>query len=118
MSEQKKAKIIFIKKGEKTRFWADVGQNLREAIIEAGNSPYTAITRNLNCGGNGICATCGVFILKNEPKPLHWHDKLAYSFGYPRLSCQITISEEMTILFPDKKIWGSPKKESDIPNLG
>jgi Na+-transporting NADH:ubiquinone oxidoreductase subunit NqrF len=84
------------------------GANLRQTLLSAGLTPYTAITRVTNCGGRGICATCGVRFEAGEPAPVHWHDKLAARFGYPRLSCQIDIHNDMTIqIIPDKVIWGS-----------
>jgi ferredoxin len=82
------------------------GANLRRVLLDAGYSPYTDITKRLNCGGNGICATCGVWIETNVPPAVHWHDKLADDFGYPRLSCQITLIEDMTIRMVDKWLWG------------
>lgn len=83
------------------------GANLREVLLEHGLSPYAALTRRLNCGGRGICATCGVWVEANAPNPTHWHDKLANGFGYPRLSCQMSVDEDMTIrLVEDKRIWG------------
>ncbi|MEL6720828.1 MAG: 2Fe-2S iron-sulfur cluster binding domain-containing protein [Bacteroidota bacterium] len=89
---------------------AEKGSNLRKMLLQNGISPYTRITQNLNCGGNGICATCGVWIIENEPAPSHWHDKAAKRFGYPRLSCQITVEESMTIELVDKWIWGGRTK--------
>lgn len=84
------------------------GTNLRQALLSAHLSPYTVLTRRANCGGRGICATCGVWIDAGEPAPVHWHDKLAAQFGYPRLSCQITLQHDMTIrLVDDKWVWGS-----------
>jgi len=83
------------------------GDNLRETLLAHGVSPYTSVTRRLNCGGRGLCATCGVWIDEAAPAPEHWHDRLAADFGYPRLSCQITVETDMTIrLVEDKVIWG------------
>lgn len=83
------------------------GANLRRVLLDSGLSPYAVLTKRANCGGRGLCATCGVWIDSGEPVPEHWHDKLAAQFGYPRLSCQITIREDMTIrLVKDKWIWG------------
>jgi ferredoxin len=83
------------------------GSNLRRALLEAKISPYAALTRTLNCGGRGICATCGVWIESGEPAPIHWHDKLAAQFAYPRLSCQITVNADMTVrMLTEKVIWG------------
>ncbi|MEO1287491.1 MAG: 2Fe-2S iron-sulfur cluster binding domain-containing protein [Chloroflexota bacterium] len=83
------------------------GSNLRDVLLVHDHSPYTRLTQIANCGGHGICATCGVWIEAQEPKPKHWHDKLASQFGYPRLSCQITVDADMTIrILDDKIIWG------------
>ncbi|MEL6403401.1 MAG: 2Fe-2S iron-sulfur cluster-binding protein [Chloroflexota bacterium] len=84
------------------------GVNLRRTLLDNNLSPYVILTQVANCGGRGICATCGVWIDSNEPTPTHWHDKLASRFGYPRLSCQITIQTDMTVrILDDKIIWGS-----------
>ncbi len=84
------------------------GANLRQALLEADLSPYAPLTRRLNCGGRGLCATCGVWIETDEPAPAHWHDAMAARFGYPRLSCQVTVEADMTIrLLDDKIIWGA-----------
>lgn len=83
------------------------GANLRRILLDNKLSPYTALTRRANCGGRGLCATCGVWVESNEPVPDHWHDKLAARFGYPRLSCQISVDEDMVVrLLDDKVIWG------------
>ncbi len=98
---------------QETRIEADTGDNLRQILLKHDLSPYTAITKRLNCGGRGLCATCGVWLDSgtddNTPiAPDHWHDALASRFGYPRLSCQITITDDMTVrLVDDKLIWGS-----------
>lgn len=82
------------------------GTNLRRALLEAGLSPYASLTHRANCGGRGLCATCGVAI-DDAPDPAHWHDRLAAHFGYPRLSCQVTVERDMTVrLLPDKRVWG------------
>lgn len=89
------------------------GANLRRALLEAGLSPYAPLTRRLNCGGRGLCATCGVLIEAGEPMPTHWHDRIGSQFGYPRLSCQIFVTEAMTVhLLTEKWVWGrrSPEK--------
>ena len=84
------------------------GANLRRTLLDHGFTPYTAITRAANCGGRGICATCGVWIEAGEPAPEHWHDRAAAAFGYPRLSCQIAVTGDMTIrILTDKIVWGA-----------
>mgnify|MGYP006279869425 CR=1 FL=1 len=98
---------------QETTLDVPAGANLRRTLLDNGISPYTALTQVANCGGRGICATCGVWIEDNEPSPQHWHDKLASRFGYPRLSCQISIEHDMTVrILDDKVVWGgrNPKR--------
>jgi len=84
------------------------GANLRQVLLQHGLSPYTRLTRSLNCGGRGLCATCGVRLAAGAPAPTHWHDQLAARFGYPRLSCQITVRHPLVVhLLPEKCIWGT-----------
>lgn len=91
----------------------NAGTNLRHTLLEAGLSPYTKLTRKANCGGRGLCATCGVWIETDEPAPVHWHDRIGKRFGYPRLSCQITVQGDMTIhILTDKWIWGRRRRRS------
>lgn len=88
-------------------FSVEKGSNLLEALKERDINIYGTLSSKLNCGGRGICATCGIYIIENTVVPKHWHDKLAHTFGYPRLSCQITIDEDIMIKKPDNKIiWG------------
>lgn len=101
------------------------GANLRKALLVAGYSPYTRLTERTNCGGRGLCATCGVRFVEGDadgvavdagrgdslpacdpPAPDHWHDRLAARFGYPRLSCRITCDRDLTVRIPRKLVWG------------
>jgi ferredoxin len=84
---------------------APAGATLRDVLLDAGLSPYTRLTERLNCGGRGLCATCGVRI-DGGPPPEHWHDSLAERWGYPRLSCQIRLEEDLRVRLPGKVIWG------------
>jgi ferredoxin len=102
---------IFDLHGVEHRYVVPKGTNLRHALMEKGLSPYTSITEDLNCGGNGLCATCGVWIEEQPPIPRHWHDKLADRFAYPRLSCQITVEHELTVRLVKKRIWGRRRKK-------
>jgi ferredoxin len=111
MSEkQEMIQLKVIDGGEEKVLEVPRGSNLRKVLLKHGISPYTKWTKNLNCGGNGICATCGVWIVGNELEARHWHDRLAQQFGYPRLSCQIRINQPMTISLVDKVIWGKRNK--------
>ncbi|MGF1507584.1 MAG: (2Fe-2S)-binding protein [Anaerolineae bacterium] len=86
---------------------ARAGANLRRVLLDAGLSPYGSLSQHANCGGRGLCAPCGVWIEANAPDPTHWHDQAARLFGYPRLSCQISVDRDMTVrLIPDKIMWG------------
>lgn len=106
----------------KLRVWVDdclhilgvpQGANLRQALLDACLTPYAPLTQKLNCGGNGLCATCGVWLEEGEPEPTHWHDRIGQHFGYPRLSCQITVQADMTVrLVTDKVIWGARRMPS------
>ncbi|KAB1194854.1 2Fe-2S iron-sulfur cluster binding domain-containing protein [Haloferax sp. MBLA0076] len=83
------------------------GRVLRDVLLDADLSPYTSLTERANCGGRGLCATCGVRVVEGETSPTHWHDRLASRFGYPRLSCQILVEGAMEVdLVEDKRIWG------------
>lgn len=85
---------------------APVGARLRDVLLHHGLSPHSRATRRLNCGGNGLCATCGVRLVDDQP-PEHWHDRLADRFGYPRLSCQLRVEEDCTVrLDREKLVWG------------
>nr|WP_304449457.1 2Fe-2S iron-sulfur cluster-binding protein [Halomarina sp. PSRA2] len=96
--------------GGRTRLLAASGTNLRDALLEAGLSPYTSLTRRANCGGRGLCATCGVRLLTPHA-PEHWHDRLAAHFGYPRLSCQVAVERDLRVaLVEDKRVWGSRER--------
>ena len=88
------------------------GRTLRDVLVDAGYSPYTTVTKRFNCGGRGLCATCGVRI-RTGPDPDHWHDRLADRFGYPRLSCQVTVDRSMTVELVDKLIWGGRTTDTD-----
>ncbi|OYR56371.1 2Fe-2S iron-sulfur cluster-binding protein [Halorubrum halodurans] len=91
--------------GDRTELVVERGRPLRDVLLEADRSPYATATERLNCGGRGICATCGVRIRKG-PAPSHWHDRLADRFGYPRLSCQVVVDRPMTVELVDKRVWG------------
>jgi ferredoxin len=92
--------------GERRELTAEDGSVLRDALLDAGISPHARLARRANCGGRGLCATCGVR-LAEPPDPDHWHDDLADRFGYPRLSCQIRVRDGMSVRIPEKRVWGS-----------
>ena len=97
--------VRVLEDGEESTLVAPVGANLRDLLRERGHSPYTRLTERANCGGNGLCGTCGVRVWEG-PDPDHWHDGLAKRWGYPRLSCQITVEGDTTVEIPEKVVWG------------
>lgn len=100
--------LTILRGAERQTVAVKCGENLRQVLLSQGYSPYAILTRRANCGGRGLCATCGVWIEEGVPEPQHWHDWAAAYAGYPRLSCQITINADMTVRILDGKIiWGA-----------
>lgn len=90
---------------EETSIEVEPGTNLREALLERDFPVYGTISQYANCGGRGLCSTCTVEV-DPAPEPVHWHDAAAVRFGYPRLSCCITVEEPMTVGLLEKHVWG------------
>jgi len=90
--------------GEVHEIDCEAGRVLRDVLLDHDLSPHARLAVT-NCGGRGLCATCGVRI-DDPPAAAHWHDRLADRFGYPRLSCQITVEDGMHVLIPEKRVWG------------
>ena len=100
-------RVVVAHDGTTTELAVEPGTVLRDALQAAGISPHSRAGRRLNCGGRGLCATCGVRVLTDAPAPDHWHDALADRFGYPRLSCQVRVTGEMVVRIPEKLVWGN-----------
>ena len=79
---------------------------LREALLEHDLEVYGSVSRRANCGGRGLCGTCGVRVREGTPEPEQWHDAAAERWGYPRLSCQMRVTEPITIELVEKVVWG------------
>jgi len=94
-----------------TRLSVPHGAVLRDALLAADLTPHSRAGRRLNCGGRGLCATCGVRV-EDPPEPDHWHDDLAARFGYPRLSCQVRVTRDMEVEIPEKLVWGGRESGS------
>jgi ferredoxin len=88
-----------------TTLAVDRGRVLRDVLLEHGFGVYGSVSQHANCGGRGLCGTCGVRV-DPAPEPTHWHDRIANRFGYPRLSCRLTVEEPMTVELLDKYVWG------------
>jgi len=81
------------------------GTVLRDALGAHGFGVYGSVSRVANCGGRGICGTCGVRIREEVPAA-GIHDAAAERWGYPRLSCRIRVTEPMTVELLEKVMWG------------
>jgi len=102
-------RVVVVIEGTETELSVAAGTALRDALLAAECSPYGRLSERANCGGRGLCATCGVR-LTDDVTPDHWHDRLADRFGYPRLSCQVTVDRDMRVeLLDDKLVWGGPE---------
>ena len=98
-------RLVVVDGETETELTVERGRVLRDVLLEAGLSPYSRLTERANCGGRGICATCGVRVAGVQPD--HWHDRLAERFGYPRLSCQIAVDQDLRVELVEKVVWGS-----------
>jgi ferredoxin len=98
--------LVVIDDDERHELTVHPGTTVRDALLDADLSPYTRWTERTNCGGRGLCATCGIR-LHDDVDPEHWHDALADRFGYPRLSCQLDVQDDLVVeLDHEKRIWG------------
>ena len=97
--------VTVITDGEETTITVERDANLRDALLERGFPVYGTLSRYANCGGRGLCSTCTVEV-DPAPEPTHWHDAAAVRFGYPRLSCCITVEEPLRVRLLDKHVWG------------
>jgi ferredoxin len=114
MSDGERCDVVYVRvegsEGGEHLLVAPTGTTLRDVLVEAGLSPYTRLTERLNCGGRGLCGTCGVRI-EEGPSAEHWHDALAERWGYPRLSCQVRLREDARVRLVEKVIWGRRESE-------
>jgi ferredoxin len=92
--------------GTETTLRVSEGAVLRDALLDTGFDVYGRVSRRVNCGGRGLCGTCGVRVREGTPAPEQWHDAAAERWGYPRLSCQVRVTEPMTVELVEKVVWG------------
>jgi ferredoxin len=98
--------VTVVAEDSSTDLEVEEGRVLRDALREAGLAVYGPVSRHANCGGRGLCGTCGVRIEEGAPAPEQWHDAASVRWGYPRLSCQIRVTEPMTVEVVEKVVWG------------
>jgi ferredoxin len=73
------------------------GRTLRDALWAHDLPPHGALTRHLNCSGRGHCAACTVDIEEGAEAPDQWLDTFLHAQDVGRLSCQIDVTQDMTI---------------------
>jgi ferredoxin len=107
--------ITVCEDGIETTHFVEQGSNLRTVLMEEGYEVYGTVSKKTNCRGNGLCATCGVRLdgPNGPPEATHWHDSVARQWGYPRLSCQVTVDGPLWIEIIEKVVWGQL-----IPQVG
>jgi len=89
-----------------TTIHVEQGEILRDALLAHDFQVYGSVSRRANCGGRGLCGTCGVRVREGTPEPEQWHDAAAERWGYPRLSCQMRVTEPMVVDLVEKVVWG------------
>lgn len=94
------------------------GSNLRQVLLDNGFEVYGTVSRVANCGGRGLCGTCGVRLdgPDGPPEPTHWHDAVADRWGYPRLSCQVAVDGPLTVDLVEKVVWGQLRPDRNGGN--
>jgi ferredoxin len=100
-----RCEVVYVRVDGEGLLVAPKGATLRDVLRDGDCSPYTRLTERVNCGGRGLCGTCGVRI-DEGPDATHWHDGLAERWGYPRLSCQVRLTEDARVRLPEKVVWG------------
>lgn len=82
---------------------ANTGENLRQALLDAGLTPHNGKAHYTNCRGNGICGTCAVEIVEGEgaaptEKELR---RLKLPPHNPdsglRLACQLPVADDLVV---------------------
>lgn len=109
--------VRVVTEAAETTLKVERGTTLRDALLERDFPVYGTVSRHVNCGGRGLCATCAVEV-DPAPEPTHWHDAAAVRFGYPRLSCCLEVEEPLTVWPIDKHVWGQvvPRQLSPADN--
>jgi ferredoxin len=102
---ERSVSVTVVDGDDETTIKAAPGRNLRRVLTDHGLDVYGSVSRLANCGGRGLCGTCGVR-LEDGPAPEHWHDRAAERWGYPRLSCQVTVEADLTVGLVEKVVWG------------
>jgi len=101
---------------------AAVGENLREVALRAGVSIYRSFHVLTNCRGRGKCGSCRVELAsatavtpaERTPAEKH-HLDAKFSDLTTRLSCQVCVQEDASVLTQEPKRRGKVDTRSFIP---
>lgn len=98
------------------------GDVLRDALIEAGETPHNGRSRLLNCRGHATCGTCAVAVEGEVSDP---GDRERRRLSAPphdadaglRLACQTRVLGDVTVA-KHPGFWGQHADEPEIPTDG
>ncbi|WP_254763299.1 2Fe-2S iron-sulfur cluster-binding protein [Natrinema marinum] len=82
---------------------AETGENLRQALLDAGLSPHNGSARYTNCRGNGFCGTCAVEIVSGEVSDPAGQERRRLKLpphsleSGLRLSCQLPVEDNLVV---------------------
>ncbi len=82
---------------------AEIGENLRQALLDAGRSPHNGSARYANCRGNGMCGTCAVEIVEGEVSEPTGQERRRLKLpphspdSGLRLSCQLSVEDDLVV---------------------
>lgn len=97
-SSDTKTHAVAVKKSD---VWHDLevehGRSLRAVLRENKLSPHGWLTQHLNCDGQGHCSACAVEVDVGAEEPDQWLDRFLDENGAGRLSCQITVTQDMSV---------------------
>lgn len=102
---------------EGTTIECEEGQNLRDALLDAGESPHNGTSNYLNCGGHATCGTCAVEVEGAVSDPT---DRERRRLSFPphdrdsglRLACQTRVEGDVTVT-KHGGFWGQHVEDSE-----
>ncbi|AFK21209.1 (2Fe-2S)-binding protein (plasmid) [Haloferax mediterranei ATCC 33500] len=97
---------------------ADVGDNLRQTLLDAGLSPHNGKAQYTNCRGNALCGTCAVEIVEGDVSNPTGKERRRLKLpphsldSGLRLSCQLTIEDDL-VVEKHPGYWGQKIEQND-----
>lgn len=82
------------------------GQSLRDVLLGSGLDVYGGKAKLTNCGGGGVCGTCGVGVIAEdwEERPAFEAQKLKKYDSTCRLSCNTKVEGDCEVIISPPKI--------------